>query len=145
MILKRYGSTPLGTFGKLEAGGKEFATLERPWMGNRRFVSCVPLGKYELLWRETTTPVPMVYRGYTWYLYNEGVGFVDELEKHRYNCCIHIGNTTTDVSGCIAIGVDYGTVRSRWGVIHSRTAMELLYSVIGPGDTSLEIVANSMG
>ena len=146
MLLKRYGSTPLGTFGRLNVMGRELVTVERPWAHNQRFVSCVPLGEYKLLWRPTTTPVPAVFDSHTWYLYNHEVGLQDEAErKERYNCCFHIGNTADDVSGCIAVGMDFGFPRDQWGVVSSRSAMEVLYSAIGPHDTELTIIGNLMG
>jgi len=145
MILKRYGSTPLGTFGKLDAMGRELVTVERPWHENRRYLSCVPLGRYQLLWRPTTTPVPAVCEGHTWYLYNEQCGFIDEPEKHRFNCCLHIGNVSSDVSGCVAVGMDFGFPHDQWGVIHSRRAMEVMYAAVGPRDAELVIIGSLMG
>jgi hypothetical protein len=145
MILTRYGSTPLGTFGKLDANGIEFVTVEQPWNHNRPYVSCVPLGKYQLLWRPTTTSVPAVFENHTWYLYNNDVGFIEETGKTRFNCCVHIGNVSGDVSGCIGLGIWFGYPYSQWGVIHSRRAMEQLYSAIGPKDTELVIVGSCMG
>jgi len=146
MILKRFGSTPMGTFGKLSFYGKELVTVERPWLANTRFVSCVPLGHYQLLWRETTTPVPNICEGCTWYLYSDDVGFQEEAgDKKRYNCCFHIGNTANDVSGCIAVGMDFGFPRDQWGVVSSRNAMEVLYSAIGPHDTELTVIGSLMG
>jgi len=145
MLLKRYGSTPLGTFGRLNVMGRELVTVERPWAHNQQFASCVPLGEYKLLWRPTTTPVPSICDGNTWYLYNDTVGFLHEDTKPRYNCSIHIGNIMDDVSGCIAVGMDFGYPRSQWGVVSSRSAMEVLYSAIGPHDTELTIIGNLMG
>ena len=60
LILKRYGSTPYGTFGELNIRGKVFYTVERQWLDNVRSISCVPIlpeqimrhGIYNLYGRE---------------------------------------------------------------------------------------------
>ena len=79
LILKRYGSTPYGTFGELNIRGKVFYTVERQWLDNVRSISCVPLGRYELKWRKTTTSVPENFDSHTWYLVGDSVGMVGVL------------------------------------------------------------------
>ena len=47
--LERFAYTPMGTFGRLKVGDFEFFTVERPWVDNEPFKSCVLEGEYELL------------------------------------------------------------------------------------------------
>jgi len=64
-------------------------TVERPWQGNAKFVSCIPDGEYGLIAFDSAahpgcwclTPVP-----------------------GRTGILIHPGNTVNDVQGCIAPG-----------------------------------------
>ena len=66
-----------------------FHTLELPWRGNERNVSCIPEGSY-LATRELHPKKGIVYR-----LHNvEG----------RSGILIHVGNSLTDTEGCILIG-----------------------------------------
>ena len=49
MILTRFTSTDHGTFGKLYVGDKTFFTVEKPWLNNTPFKSCIPSGEYKLI------------------------------------------------------------------------------------------------
>lgn len=143
ITLRRFACTPFGMFGELSAGSRNFYTVERPWMGNAPFVSCVPLGLYKMLWRPTTTPVPDEYAGHTWYLEGGSVGVNDD--RHRQNCAFHIGNTAGDVQGCIAVGCSLGTVGTSWGVVSSRLAMSMLVNELGPRANELTITGTLLG
>lgn len=146
IVLKRHGSTPFGTFGtlKLPGKGRSFCTIERPWKNNTPYESCVPLGTYKLLWLPTTTPVPMAFNNHTWYLVNDNVGLWED-GKVRSNCSLHIANLYTDVNGCIGAGTAFGTVKGKWGVTNSRSALEALYEACGPKDQELVIFSTLMG
>jgi hypothetical protein len=144
LTLTRFGSTPFGTFGNLEVGGKVFYTVERPWLDNEKGKSCVPLGHYSLVWQPTTTPVPASYEGGTWYL-NGGTVTAGHTGAHRTRIAIHIGNVSEDVQGCIALGRALGYVRDRWAVTASRSALEGLLQGIGKGNHTLDIVGSDCG
>lgn len=145
LVLKRFGSTPYGTFGVIHIDGEEFYTVERPWLHNQPGVSCVPLGEYSLKWQPTTTKVPSVYEGYTWYLDGEDVSPDHVSEKSRTRCALHIANKFTEVNGCIAIGKGLGYIGDCWGIVSSTVGMTDLLSLIGPGEHSLSIIAGKMG
>ena len=58
VLLRRMGESPWGVFGTLTIGEWSCKTLERPWEGNARNVSCIPSGRYELKRR----PSPLISR-----------------------------------------------------------------------------------
>lgn len=145
LTLKRYGSTPHGTFGQMIINGTTFYTVERPWLDNKQSVSCVPLGLYSLRWKETTTQVPERYMVHTWYLDGETVGIGGD-GRHRQNCAIHIGNSYRDVSGCIAVGDGLGIVGDTWCVYRSRVSLESILQKVGVTDGhTLNIIGSLCG
>ena len=144
MILRRYGSTPDGTFGELHADSFAFYTVEKPWRDNKPNISCVPCGKYRLVWMKTTTKVPAQFDGHTWYLVGDTVG-IDDPDKARSRCAIHIGNIEENVEGCIAPGLRRGWMDNGWAVAASTDAMVKLLQVLGPQDHELTIVSTPMG
>ena len=110
LLLTRYGSTPFGTFGVLSmASGFVCHTVEKPWLDNRPWVSCIPDGRYVL--QEST----FVRGGYVTY------EVMDVWERNRI--LVHAGNTSDDVQGCIALGSSLGCVRGKWAVIRSRRTL----------------------
>lgn len=80
----RYGARTEGVI--VLPNGSEIKTLERPWKGNKPFVSCIPEGEYIVL--------------------------RDHIGKHRYYAVqdvldrsaieIHPANTVNQLQGCIA-------------------------------------------
>lgn len=91
--------------------GVRLFTIERPWLHNERYVSCIPEGQYRLRKR-------WFHRGgYNTYEIVDVPG--------RSAILIHHGNTSDDVMGCIALGMDLGVVRGKWAVIRSRQAFRL--------------------
>lgn len=126
MILQRFAYTPDGTFGRIHMNDAQgfLYTVERPWLDNRPYESCVPEGEYRLLWRPTTTPVPDIFNGETAYLDGGTVG-IDEGGRTRI--AVHIANVPADVAGCIGLGIGLGYVKGEWAVVSSRYAMELAF------------------
>ena len=45
-ILERFAYHPEATLGKLTINGEVFYVAERPWRGNKKNISCVPIGEY---------------------------------------------------------------------------------------------------
>ena len=91
-------------------------TLELPWKGNRRSVSCIPVGVY------TVRPF-------------SGGRFVDAYKvndvPNRTAILFHVGNTTNDIEGCILIGKSCGELGGDKAVLDSRKAFEHLSKHIG--------------
>lgn len=113
-----------GTFGRLTGPGLpvELHTVERPWLDNRRRVSCIPPGTYELRPR--------------WYIGGqyEAVEVADVPD--RSHILIHRGNWPRDVEGCICPGMSVGPLRRAgddaptWAVLSSRMAFRILLDAL---------------
>ena len=112
ILLERFASTPFGVFGRLTVRGFECYTVERPWLGNRPWVSCIPAGGYGIGRKR----------------YNRGGYDALEVEgvPERSSILIHVGNTMDDVQGCIAVGGGLGYINGKWAVIGSRVAFAAL-------------------
>lgn len=125
--LVRFAYTPEGTFGRLQVGGKEFYTVERPWQDNKPKVSCIPEGDYTLRMRDSA----VVSRS-TGGAYSRGWEVTDV--KGRTFIMIHVGNTIDDLEGCIAPGKLLSVVNGRWAVGSSRPAFDELMGVLSGQD-----------
>jgi hypothetical protein len=99
--------------------GQQIATLERPWLDNKPFVSCIPPDSYIVDRDKTGT--------HRWYR-------LRDVDK-RSDIEIHIANLASELMGCIAPcmyikdGVGYG----------SREACELILKWFGDNSFVLEI------
>ena len=89
--------SPWGTFGLLQVDGFECWVVEKPWLDNRRGLSCIPCGTYPL-------HKDMHYGG-------DGVGgAARDYECYvvrvpgRTHIPLHIGNFASHVQGCLALG-----------------------------------------
>ena len=119
---------PMGCFGSLFIDGLWYCyTVEQPWRQNRRFVSCVPCGEYDLVHFESNK------YGNTVALRNPDLGvhlYKQQADPdERYACLFHAANWSSDLQGCIAPGKDIawgGTVDkgSNLMVTQSRNTLE---------------------
>lgn len=112
LILQRWADHPLhGTLGELFYKEEKIAdTIEKPWLNNKPFVSCVPHGTYELV------PFTRQNGDHVYALYNPDLDvYVDEDERPedsgRYSILIHIANWSEELMGCIAPGLSLGIGR----------------------------------
>lgn len=48
--LTRIEHSDQGTFGVLSFEGRQLFTLECPWRDNQPMISCIPTGRYEVVW-----------------------------------------------------------------------------------------------
>ncbi len=117
MILIERFYTPMGTFGHLFAPSFSCVTVERPWLGNKPFVSCIPEGKYKV-------SKGFFYKGgyETW--------VVDKVQG-RTDIKFHVGNTPRAVQGCVALGHAFYGFGSDWGVRDSKDAFEDFMDSLG--------------
>ena len=104
--LKRFAYHPEGTLGVIDLAGESFYTIERPWLDNAPNVSCIPLGNYDMGWRDSPR------FGETW--------LVQEVQDRTY-ILIHAANFPKDVQGCIGLGT--GLMGDRIAVSNSRKAV----------------------
>lgn len=115
IVLTRFAYSHMGVFGKLFVPGKEedfeafeCFTVERPWLGNKPFESCIPIGEYSIVLGRFNRG------GYPAYEVTDVPG--------RSLIKIHRGNTMNDLLGCIAPGLALGCINGVWAVTNSREA-----------------------
>ena len=106
--------------------GLDLKTIERPWLQNKPFESCVPEGDYHVI-RDNRPS-----RGPTFCLINE------DLDVYRYpesgkrdSILIHVGNWVKDIVGCIAPGRSFAVMRGENAVARSVAAYRVLNLYIG--------------
>ena len=100
-----------------------FYTIERPWLDNAPWESCIPEGEYALKWKESPK--------FGWCYEVEGV-------TNRTDILLHVANYPKDVQGCIGVGMDL--MGDRIAVARSRDAMNALHDLTGGGPWRLRIV-----
>ena len=117
---------PNWTLGRLDIADEEFWTIEKPWLGNVRFKSCIPEGVYQL------EPHESQKYGNTYALVNLdlGVTHYEEPNSKRYACLFHAANWAKDVEGCIGPGMTQQLLESNQMVTNSRYAMKLVLDLI---------------
>ena len=100
-------------------------TLELPWRGNQRNISCIPASVYEC--------EPIIRPNGDWAISILNV-------PNRSNILIHKGNFTTDIQGCILVGLAHVDINEDGitDVQYSRQAMAILQSLITE-PTTIEI------
>ena len=135
LYLRRYGSTPMGTFGTLtleeEApSGRpevlyECFTVELPWKGNVPYESCIPEGHYRVAPR----------------YYNTGEYDAYEIcnVEGRTHILFHIANSKQDLLGCCGLGMGHGFVHGEWAVTSSRMGFGNFMSFMRGREASLYI------
>lgn len=94
-ILNRFHITEAGILGELFIPNfhKTLFTIERPWRGNERFVSCIPEGIYNLA----------PHKGERW---PSAIRLEDV--PNRSGILIHPALRVSHVKGCIGVGYDWG-------------------------------------
>jgi len=84
-------------------------TLERPWVDNQKFVSCIPAGTY---------PLVRYFSGrFNYHTYG-----IRQVEDRR-GICFHIGNSIKDSQGCVLLGLDVNWTSHARRLVKSRMAM----------------------
>ena len=96
-----------GKYSLLEADGLSLWLMEREWNGNRRNISCVPRGEYQLV-RHHGTKYPN-----TWALVGSTVagGVSPAVGKSRNACVLHKARFPSDLEGCLCVSKSV----SAWG------------------------------
>jgi hypothetical protein len=115
--LLRTESGDQGTFGLLAVDNFTCFTGELPWLDNRSKVSCIPVGKYNVLWELS----PRLHK-HTYRLKN--VKGRDGVLIHSANL---VGDSTkgfkTQLQGCIAMGEKLGYMMGQKALLSSRPAV----------------------
>ncbi len=124
--LERFGREPDATWGRLSCVGTETTlfTVERPWVFNRRFNSCIPDGLYGLE-RHDSTKFPQ-----SWAMVGPGVSHQEEPGTPRYACLIHAANWRFQLEGCIAPGESIAWLDRAQAVTNSRKTLSMLDEIL---------------
>tara|TARA_R110002020_G_scaffold150_4_gene765 strand:- start:408 stop:899 length:492 start_codon:yes stop_codon:yes gene_type:complete len=127
LLILRDTFTPESTLGELFINGERFCdTLELPYRENRRSVSCIPWGEYDVRMR---LPRESATRYYLHLLVKE--------VKDRSHILFHRGNSAKDTRGCILVG----QTRKQDFVGNSTLAMDLLMKeIINLGGTKIKLI-----
>lgn len=134
--LTRFAYLNSCVLGQLTFGSLTLATIELPWRpdldgpGGEFKRSCVPDGLYTI--RPRISPKHHLHYA----LVNEALGVyyaAADIPKGqdfgRSEVLIHIGNSTRDIEGCIAVGAHHAN--DALMVVDSRIAMARLRAVLG--------------
>ena len=120
MILTRFAMFDDRVIGRLDHDGVTFYTIERPWLDNKPFVSCIPCGDYimrrfsDLHGRRSSKDVG-----------GEDVWEICDVDGRTF-VLIHVANRSRNVLGCIGLGTTlYENVQ---GVGNSRKAIQRFYA-----------------
>lgn len=120
LVLERQEHTDKSTIGSIYYN-QEFVcySLERPWLNNAPFISCIKEGVYQL--------EPHKYKGRidTFALVGDGVSHW-ENGLDRYAILIHSANYPSELGGCIAPAL----IKGHNKVGKSRPALEKLLAII---------------
>jgi hypothetical protein len=127
LVIERQEFTKDSTIGSAYFNGDFICyTLERSYLDNKPFVSCIEEDEYEL--------VPHVSKkfGETYALVNKNIGVThyQESDSVRYAILIHAANSPNELAGCIACGTRKDTDR----VYNSRQAVKDLLDIIRTND-----------
>jgi len=134
LVLTRVKETTRETLGYLDVYSgivRVFScvTLELPWRGNRRSVSCIPVGDYEVALRSSPKFKKHLH--------------VSDVSGRSY-ILIHPGNFFSDTSGCILVGTSFEDINSdgEIDVVSSKKTMKALLAVVVEGIHSLKVVSH---
>ena len=128
LTLTRFAYCENHTAGRTYFDDFRLATIERPWLGNKPFKSCIPPGMYPMERRSSAK-------------FGDHYHVLDVPERSLI--LIHPANYASELQGCIAPGLayTYDCHRHVNMVTHSRDAMELLHRELdGHDEIFLNIV-----
>jgi len=127
-----------GVFGELHYNGERLAyTVEKPWVRNIPFKSCIPDGRYKLVPFQRSNGqnvYALVNEDLKVYLTKEDMDAAGGFG--RYACLIHIANTVDDVVGCIGPGKQWTWWESKGKlmVTSSSATCDLVFDTIRDND-----------
>jgi len=127
-FLIRTSKTKTHTRGILVVEGELFATLEPPWLFNRRNCSSIPAGTYQchFLSRSNSGRYRNIYH-------------VRDVER-RSGILIHNGNIVRHTLGCILIGLKQGKLNGKPAVLNSKSALRKLLRITKRKELKLVVV-----
>lgn len=146
LILRRSNGEQERTTGILQAGGRVFATMERPWIespagpGGMRRQSCVPPGTYRVdPWNSVNFPETYIITNPQLGVYRQPGDIPADQAWGRSAILIHVANFVRNVVGCIGLGMEHGQLGGEPAVLRSIMAMRELNKILNRGSHTLEI------
>lgn len=105
LTLHRETSGEKSTIGRLYINGEfECFTLENPWKDNKRRISCIPEGTYEVKFRRVGGWFKTAKEDFP-DIHNEVFGMLELQDvPERDYILVHWGNDPGDTMGCILLG-----------------------------------------
>jgi hypothetical protein len=135
-----YGRWDEGTFGILRFNNFSCYTVERPWVNNEPFISCIPLGIYDLEYYYSPK------FGESAIIYGNSVSKFPSNYYKRSGILIHVANISSDVQGCIGLGNRMGIIRNKIAVLNSKKTISNFLELINTNNMyKLEISYNESG
>lgn len=130
--LQRERGDDQGTYGVLTAAGLAWNTLELPWRGNRRKLSCIPAGQYHC----ALVRSPRFGRVY----HVQDVPGRDAILIHAANLAGDaLQGWKTHLQGCIALGERRGRLGGQKAVLVSAPAVRRFVAALEGAPFILEI------
>jgi hypothetical protein len=125
--LKRLDFREDCTLGVLMVNGTPwYFTVERPWLNNTPFVSCIPGGTYPIKWVDTKTSGNRNGRG---------IGIEDVPDRTLIR--VHVANYASQVAGCAGVGFKRYDFPHARGVSESSGALNHLMDRFPDGQEGL--------
>ena len=121
VLLREYHCThTYGTF--VLPSGETIRTIERPWLNNKRNVSCYPEGVYiaKYIDRSASGKYKRVWH-------------IQDVPE-RGGILWHVGNLVRHSRGCTLPGLRVGKLGGKSAVLFSGAAMNVIRREIGPND-----------
>ena len=132
VLLWRFSSGLVGTFGRLVGPFGERLTVELPWRNNQPFVSCIPCRIYVVQWTWSPHFNRMMYQ----------VMDVPGRSGIRW----HVANWARNLKGCIGPGrqlARFGTPKT-WGVTNSGTTLSEIEKALDKQPFKLHVRAMTL-
>lgn len=108
------------TLGALSIGNTPwFFTVERPWLNNAPYVSCIPADMYPWKWVDTGTAGNRNGRG---------IGILDVPDRDLIR--VHVANYASQVQGCVGVGLQRHDFAQGRGVGASGPALDRLMDML---------------
>jgi hypothetical protein len=113
ITITRYFRNNKITLGVMDVDGLDLPiyTLELPWKNNERNISCISKGNYTI--KPHISPT-------------HGKCFSIEGVINRDYILIHSGNVSSEIRGCILVGMSAGYLKNNYAVLSSRKALQTL-------------------
>ena len=112
--------------------GQTFHIIERAWLNNKRNISCIPAGVYQVQFMARSGSGK--YRNVFWLRNVPG----------RSGVLVHNGNLAAHSRGCLIIGMRRGTLAGQPAVLNSKTALRALGRIAGRQSFELHIIGDQV-